>query len=147
MGALLAQVHSAQTKISRRLGIMTWTKEDLDRIRKSDDLHVAPFREDGVTHGTATWIWSVVVGDDLFVRAYNGQDSRWYQAALRQKAGRIVAAGITAEVSFEPVSGSINDQIDAAYRSKYADSPYLASMIGNRARAATMKIMRRAASD
>jgi hypothetical protein len=120
---------------------MTWTKEDLDRMRKSDDLHVAPFREDGVTYGTATWIWSVVVGDALFVRAYNGQDSRWYQAALRQKAGRIVTAGMTTEVSFEPVVGSINDQIDDAYRAKYADSPYLGSMIGKRARAATMKIV------
>jgi hypothetical protein len=120
---------------------MTWTEEDLDRMRKNDDLHVAPFREDGVTYGTATWIWSVVVGDALFVRAYNGQDSRWYQAALRQKAGRIVAAGMTTEVSFDPVVGSMNDQIDAAYRTKYADSPYLASMIGKRARAATMKIV------
>jgi hypothetical protein len=82
-----------------------------------------------------------VVGDALFVRAYNGQDSRWYQAALRQKAGRIVAAGMTTEVSFDPVVGSMNDQIDAAYRTKYADSPYLASMIGKRARAATMKIV------
>lgn len=120
---------------------MTWTKEDLDRIRNSDDLHVAPFREDGITYGTPTWIWSVVVGDALFVRAYNGQDSRWYQAALRQKAGRIVAAEITTEVSFEPVVGSINDQIDAAYRVKYADSPYLSSMVGKRARTATMKIV------
>jgi hypothetical protein len=37
------------------------------------------------------------------VRAYNGQRSRWYQAALRQKAGRITAAGLTKEVAFEPV--------------------------------------------
>jgi hypothetical protein len=38
----------------------------------------------------------------LYVRAYNGQSSRWYQAALRQKAGRIIATGVTKEVSFEP---------------------------------------------
>jgi hypothetical protein len=47
----------------------------------------------------------VVVDDDLYVRAYNGKSSRWYQAALRQKAGRISAAGMTREVAFEPVRG------------------------------------------
>jgi hypothetical protein len=33
--------------------------------------------------------------------AYNGKESRWYKAALRQEAGRITAAGITKEVTFE----------------------------------------------
>ena len=116
-----------------------WTPEDLQRIAASDDLHVSPFREDGVTYGTPTWIWSVAVGDALYVRGYNGTKSRWYQAALRQKAGRIIAAGLTKEVSFEPVEGPINDSIDDAYRSKYGGSPYLKPMIG--ARAATVKIM------
>src|SRR5436190_19235087 len=90
-----------------------------------------------------TWIWSVAVGDALFVRGYNGTKSRWYQAALRQKAGRIIAAGMTKEVSFEPVEGPLNDGIDDAYRSKYGGSPYLKPMIGARARAATAKIMPR----
>src|SRR6516164_1850920 len=34
--------------------------------------------------GTPTWIWSVAVDDALYVRGYNGQNSRWYQAAVRQ---------------------------------------------------------------
>ena len=85
-----------------------------------------------------------MVGDTLYVRAYNGQDSRWYQAAMRQKAGRITAAGVTKEVTFEPVDGSINDRIDDAYRAKYQRSPYLGSMIGARARAATVKVAPRA---
>src|SRR5215208_7151049 len=65
-----------------------WTRKELRRIAETDDLHVAPFREDGVTYGTPTWIWSVVVDDALYVRAYNGTSSRWHQAALAQKAGR-----------------------------------------------------------
>jgi len=44
------------------------------------DLHIAPFREDGVTYGTPTWIWSVAVGGTLYVRAYNGKNSLWYKA-------------------------------------------------------------------
>jgi hypothetical protein len=113
------------------------------QIATNDDLHVSPFREDGVTYGTPTWIWSVAVGEELFVRAYNGQKSRWYQAAIRQKAGRITAAGMTRQVTFEPVNGASNDRIDDAYREKYKGSPYLSAMIGARARAATLRVVPR----
>jgi hypothetical protein len=124
----------------------TWSEIELRRIAESDDLHIAPFREDGKTLGTPTWIWSVAVDDALYVRAYNGQKSRWYKAALQQKAGRIRAAGMTKEVTFGPVSGAINDRIDEAYRAKYKSSPYLSPMIGNRARAATVQVTPRDSS-
>lgn len=48
---------------------------------------------------------------------------------------------MTQDVTFEPIGGALNDSIDEAYRRKYAKSPYLAPMIGERARAATVKIM------
>ena len=118
----------------------TWSKDELSKLAQADDLHISPFREDGRTYGTPTWIWSVVVEDALYVRAYSGQNSSWYRAALRQKAGRITAAGITQEVSFEPVNDALNDRIDDAYRTKYKGSPYLKPMIGARARAATVKV-------
>lgn len=47
---------------------------------------------------------------------------------------------MTKEVSFELVEGPINDRIDDAYRAKYRDSEYLESMIGSRARAATVRV-------
>jgi hypothetical protein len=118
-----------------------WSKDELRKIADADDLHIAPFREDGVTSGTPTWIWSVAVGDALYVRAYNGRDSRWYRAAVRQKAGQITAAGMTKEVTFEPVEGPINDRIDDGYRAKYGGSPYLSPMISPDARSATVKVM------
>lgn len=118
-----------------------WSKDELRRIAATDDLHISPFREDGVTYGIPTWIWSVAVGGAVYVRAYNGQKSRWYQAAVRQKAGRITAAGMTKEVAFEPVDGPISDRIDDAYRLKYRGSPYLKPMIGARARSATVKVI------
>ena len=117
-----------------------WNPQELERIAETDDLHISPFRDDGTTYGTPTWIWSVVVDTDLYVRAYHGTRSRWYRAAIEQGAGRITAAGLTKEVSFEPVEGSINDRIDDAYREKYQGSPYLAPMIGERARAATVRV-------
>jgi hypothetical protein len=118
----------------------SWHKDELATIADADDLHISPFRDDGVTYGTPTWIWSVVVDDALYARAYNGQTSRWYQAAMRQKAGRITVAGLMKEVVFESVEGPINDRIDDAYRAKYHGSPYLNPMIGARARPATVRI-------
>ena len=122
-----------------------WPREELRKISETDDLHISPFREDGETYGTPTWIWSVVVDDALYVRPYSGQKSSWYQAAMRQKAGRITAAGITKEVSFEAVQGPINDRIDDAYRAKYKGDQYLSPMIGARARGATVKVIPREA--
>ena len=113
----------------------------LEKINEADDLHIAPFRADGKTYGTPTWIWAVVVDGDLYVRAYNGVNSRWYNSAIRQKAGRIVAAGMTKEVTFEPVQGDINNAVDEAYKAKYSRSPYLSPMINSRARAATVKVI------
>ena len=118
----------------------TWPKNDLGKIAGTDDLHISPLREDGTTYGTPTWIWSVVVDGALYVRAYNGKESRWYKAALRQKAGRITAAGMTKDVTFEPVGGQINDRIDDAYRTKYKGSSNLKPMIVERARAATVRV-------
>jgi hypothetical protein len=123
----------------------TWLKDELRKIAEADDLHISPFREDGMTYGTPTWIWSVAVDNALFVRPYNGGNSRWYKAALQQKAGRITAAGMTKEVTFEPVDGKINNRVDDAYRAKYTGSPYLSPMIGAHARSATVKVIPRTA--
>ena len=113
--------------------VMKWSDDDLRKIASNDDLHVSPFRSDGKTYGTPTWIWSVVVDRGLYARAYNGRQSSWHEAAITQKAGRIASAGLTKDVVFETVSGAINDRIDEAYRSKYRTSPYLEAMIGARA--------------
>src|SRR5437879_1514811 len=136
----MADTPCAEGKYGRGESMMTWSKDELRKIAETDDLHISPFREDGKTYGTPTWIWSVVLDDALYVRAYNGQNSGWYKAAKQQKAGRITAAGIMKEVFFEPVGGAINDSIDGAYKAKYKGSEYLSPMIGKRARSATVKI-------
>ena len=118
-----------------------WPEEEL-RV-ESDDLHIAPFREDGNTYGTPTWIWSVAVNGALYVRPYHGLQSRWYKAAMKQKAGRIVAAGISKDVAFEPVIGPIIDLADDTYREKYRTSRYLDPMIAEGPRSTTVKIVPR----
>ena len=66
----------------------TWPKEELQRIAETDDLRVAPFRDDGATYGTLTWIWSVAVDGALYARAYNGPASRWFgRRSDKKRAG------------------------------------------------------------
>ncbi|WP_332603093.1 DUF2255 family protein [Arthrobacter sp. S2(2024)] len=117
-----------------------WTPQQLEEIGSTDDFHISPYRDDGTTPGTPTWIWSVVVEGDVYVPAYNGPASRWRSSAMTQGAGRIRAGGIDAEVAFTPVDGEINDRIDAAYAKKYAGSPYLPPMTSTRTRAATVRV-------
>lgn len=120
-----------------------FTTEELQSIDQADDLKISPFRADGKTYGTPTWIWEVVVDGELYVRAYNGKSGRWYQSAIQQKAGRIHAAGMVKDVIFEHVHGdtTLDTKIDEAYRKKYSTSPYLEPMISNHAREATIKII------
>ena len=118
-----------------------WNTEILQAINQADDLKIAPYRANGEP-GTPTWIWEVNVDGRLFVRAYSGTYSSWYQAAIAQQSGEIHAIGQIFKVRFAPGhDAALNEKIDAAYREKYASSRYMAHMIGNAARAATVEIL------
>jgi hypothetical protein len=62
-----------------------WTEAELKKIAVADDLHVSPFREDGVTYGTPTWIWSVVIDGGLYARAGTRRRSRRRPAASESR--------------------------------------------------------------
>jgi len=115
--------------------------QELSNIIDADDLKISPFRGDGKTYGTPTWIWAVEVNGDLYVCAYNGIRSRWYNAAVNQKAGQIHSAGMVKDVFFETVSADMDLQIDEAYKLKYGGSPYLPPMISERAKKASIRII------
>ena len=120
-----------------------WTKTELATIDEADDLKMAPYHEDLKTTGTPVWIWEVVVDGGLYVRAYNGTSSRWYQAAIKQKSGKIIVAGKTESVYYEAIKDPpVLNQIDEAYHKKYNPSPYVGPMVGERAKAATIKIIK-----
>ncbi|MCI1553462.1 MAG: DUF2255 family protein [Levilactobacillus sp.] len=119
-----------------------WTPAQLQRFAVADDLRISPFYSDGRTYGTPTWIWSVVVDQHLYVRAWHGQRSSWYQSAVQQRAGRIYLAGQNYPVNFAPVTDQ-TALVDAAYRQKYGQSAYLLPMIQAGPQAATIEILPR----
>ena len=122
----------------------TWTSEELDTIGRADELQIAPLRHDGTLRKGVT-IWVVRYGDELYLRSWRGRSSAWFRAAQARHEGHIRAGGIEKDVTFvEETDPGINDQIDAAYSSKYRRyTSYVPPMIGPEARATTLKLVPR----
>jgi len=61
----------------------------------------------------------VPYGDDLYVRSVNGPTAAWYRGTQVRHEGHIRAGGVDKDVTFVEADHSLDDQIDAAYRTKY----------------------------
>lgn len=120
---------------------MPWTPEQLDRLRRTQEIRVSPLRRDRTRYARPTIIWAVVVGDELVVRAYYGVNAGWYRTALAQGTGRIIVGEEQFDVRFAPPGDQIDSSaVDAAYRAKYAFSAQLQPMLSPDVAAATIVI-------
>jgi len=117
-----------------------WSSDELREIADNNDLFVSPFREDGTTYGTPTQTWALIVDGEVYVRAARGPTSNWYQAAIRQEAGRVRVADQDYEVAFAPAGDDVADAIDAAYEAKYPGSSAVSVMQGDGPKSATVRI-------
>ena len=125
----------------------TWTSDELNKIGKAEELQIASVRRDG-TLSKPVIIWVVRVGDDLYVRSYKGRGSGWFKGVLVQHVGHIQAGGVKKDVTFvEETDLDVNDQIDAAYRTKYGRYPqYVAPMLTPQVRTTSIKLVPHATS-
>ncbi len=125
----------------------TWTSDELTKIGKAEELEIASLRRDGTLRSPVT-IWVVRHGDDLYVRSVNGRTAAWFRGTQVRHEGHIRAGGVDRDVTFVEADHNINDQIDAAYRTKYRR--YAASIISHivspEARSATIKLVPRSTS-
>lgn len=122
-----------------------WTSDELNKIGAAEELRIASPRRDGTLRNPVT-IWVVRVGDDLYVRSWRGRTAAWYRGTKVRHEGRIWAGGIEKDVTFVDVGEAdhdIQDQIDAAYRTKYRrhGAQYVNPMVAPEARAATLKLV------
>ena len=121
-----------------------WTNEELNKIGTAEELQISSLRRDGTLRKPVI-IWVVRHGDDLFVRSVYGRTSAWFRGTQLRHAGHIRAGGIDKDVTFVDADPEINDQIDAAYRTKYRR--YAASIINSivspEARSATIILVPR----
>jgi hypothetical protein len=127
----------------------TWTNDELNTIGAAEELRIASLRSDGTLRNTVI-IWVVRIGDDLYVRAYKGRTSPWFRGTRDRHEGHIRAGGVDKDVTFVDVDTetAVNDEIDAAYRTKYRryEASIIDSMMVPEARAATLKLVPRPTS-
>ena len=125
-----------------------WTSDELNKIGTAEELQIAALRRDG-TLRKAVIIWVVRLGDDLYVRSVKGHNGAWFRGVLERHEGHIQAGGIDKDVTFvEEAAPGLNDQIDAAYHTKYHRRyPASVSDINSpEARSATIKLVPRPTS-
>lgn len=118
-----------------------WTEAELNTVASEDSLYISVPNADGSMHAP-TRIWAVRAGDDVYVRSYNGPEGRWFNAALKAGHGRIRIGDFEKDVEFAfPEDDASLEASDEGYETKYAGSPYLAPMIDESSRAATVKLI------
>jgi len=126
----------------------TWTNDELTKIGTAEELEIASLRRDGTLRKPRT-IWVIRFGDDLYVRSVYGRASAWFRGTQVRHEGHIWAGGVEKDVTFvEEAASDINEQIDAAYRTKYRRyaASIISSIVSPEARSATIKLVPRSTS-
>ena len=124
-----------------------WTSDELAKIGAAEELQIATRRRDG-TLRTPLPVWVVAVADDLYVRSVGGRTAAWFRRAQARHEGHVRAGGVDKDVTFVEVDanpGSLDDQIDAAYRAKYGRRypSIVPSIVRPEARPAILKLVPR----
>jgi hypothetical protein len=118
-----------------------WTADELARIDAAQELEMAPVRRDGTLRRPVP-IWVVRAGHDLYVRAAYLDGSGWHRVVRASRRARIRAGGVEKDVTVEDAGDAVNDQVDAAYRSKYGRYASIVDSITDAAhRATTLRLV------
>ena len=118
-----------------------WTRDELTRIGRAEELEIASLRRDGTLRKPVT-VWVVRLEDSLYLRSVNGRSAAWFRGTQERHEGRIWAGGVEKDVAFVDAGHDIDDEIDAAYRAKYRRyaGSILNSVLTPAARSTTIKL-------
>jgi len=121
-----------------------WPTEELTRIGRAEEVRIASLRRDGTQRKPVT-TWVVPSGDSLYIRSVKGSDGAWFRGVQETHQGHISASGLDRDVTFVNADHKIDDEVDAAYRSKYRRyaGSILNSVLTTQARSATLKLVPR----
>lgn len=98
---------------------MALAQEQIDAIGSAGEVQISTYRSEGSRRNSIP-IWTVRVGDDLYIRSALGPDAAWYRNAVKDNRLHIDTGTVAADVALEAAGGdAINAQVDAAYRTKY----------------------------
>ena len=122
----------------------SWSSDEFAQIEATDELELAALRRDGTLRKPVT-IWVVRLGDDLYVRSAYGRTSAWFRGTQVRHEGHIQAGGVDKDVTFVDADHDLDEQIDAAYRTKYRrySASLINYMVSPEARSTTLKLVPR----
>ena len=123
-----------------------WTSDELSTIGATEELQIAPLRQDGSLRKPVT-IWVVRHGDDLYVRSVRGRSGHWFQGTQERHEGRIQAGRVQKDITFVDAGNDVDDEVDDAYRAKYRRyaGSILNSVLTPEARSTTIQLVPRPA--
>jgi hypothetical protein len=127
--------------------VATWTPEELDRIGRAEELHLATRRRDGGLSRYVT-MWVVRASDSLYIRSAYGPGNPWYRRARAAAEGRVRAGGVERDVTFESADAALQGDIDSAYHAKYDryGPQIVGSVTGPQAHAVTIRLAKPAST-
>jgi hypothetical protein len=77
----------------------------------------------------------------MYVCSANGPGGRWYRTAETTHRGQIRANGTTKDVAFvDEADPAVNEQVDAAYMTKYGSTPWAEPMTRPGPRDTTLRL-------
>lgn len=114
----------------------------LQHLADVEEIRIGFRRPDGSIGSTPVWV--VRAGDDLFVRSMYGTRGGWYRRLRANPDGHVQDQAHTHPVRVEPVTdaGTVVE-VTRAYATKYADSPYVQSLLSEEAAGATLRLQAR----
>jgi hypothetical protein len=120
-----------------------WNPTELAQIAAAREIEISSLREDGGLTKPVT-IWAVEVHNELYVRSVRGAGGGWYRAAEARHEGRIEGGDVALDVGVEDVPHHLDEEIDAAYKTKYGyPSSPVDSVTTDAAKATTTRVVPR----
>ncbi|SNY53665.1 DUF2255 family protein [Paractinoplanes atraurantiacus] len=109
-------------------------------LRDTDTVTVQTVAADGSVHRTP--IWAVDVVGISYIRSSHGPSAAWYRRAVGPEGLAVIVDGRPVRVTLTPVKNEqVLDDVDSAYRTKYADQPrFVRNLVSRTARPATLRV-------
>jgi hypothetical protein len=124
----------------------SWNPSVLAALSDAKEVDVTPIDADGTRRASRT-IWSIGVGDELYIRSWKGRSAVWFMDALGTGHGEleVTGGGASQLVTFEAVdaAASVQTQISATFLTKYAADGYADAMNEDASVAATLRVLPR----
>jgi hypothetical protein len=86
-------------------------------------------------------IWTVRLGDDVYVRSAYGPDNGWFRRAKVSGTGRVRVGGVERDVRFVVPGDEVHPPLDDVYRAKYGkyEKSIVDTVVGPAVVAATLR--------